>query len=356
MNYRQTSLMWACWLVASSGISAQGQNPCVNSGPFAGHVLHFDGVDDVATVPDSAALDLSYECTIEFWFRGQSAPTYARILNKGDGQNCDSNRAFDFSYHPGESNMTASFFLGSIGTCPWVFNFTGPNVPPEQWHHIAVTLSTPNSVCLMYVDGQLVTEINQLSNGGSIPGLPIRNTNHPLLIGGIPPYSISMGGEMDELRIWSVVRSQSQIQTNMLERVPLPQPSLAAYWRFDEGAGIVANDATTAHPAAISGATWLPTQAMSDCNKNALPDSCDIAEGTSADRNENGIPDECECEADVDGSGVVNVADLLLLIQLWGPCFNFVCGYADIAPPGGNHAVNVEDLLAVINAWGACPG
>jgi len=61
------------------------------------------------------------------------------------------------------------------------------------------------------------------------------------------------------------------------------------------------------------------------------------------------------CTADIDESGSVNVSDLLLVVQLWGPCFNFICAYADIAPPGGNHAVNVEDLLAVISAWGACP-
>ena len=31
-----------------------------------------------------------------------------------------------------------------------------------------------------------------------------------------------------------------------------------------------------------------------DCNSNSIPDECDIASGTSADLNQNGIPDECE--------------------------------------------------------------
>ncbi len=31
-----------------------------------------------------------------------------------------------------------------------------------------------------------------------------------------------------------------------------------------------------------------------DCNQNGIPDSCDIANGTSHDNNSNGIPDECE--------------------------------------------------------------
>jgi glucose/arabinose dehydrogenase len=38
-----------------------------------------------------------------------------------------------------------------------------------------------------------------------------------------------------------------------------------------------------------------PAAGPSDCNGNAIADSCDIAHGTSQDVNSNGVPDECEC-------------------------------------------------------------
>jgi len=58
------------------------------------------------------------------------------------------------------------------------------------------------------------------------------------------------------------------------------------------------------------------------------------------------------CCADINGSGCINVDDLLLVINGW----NFA-GSADIVPAcGGNGVVNVDDLLAVINAWGDCSG
>ena len=62
------------------------------------------------------------------------------------------------------------------------------------------------------------------------------------------------------------------------------------------------------------------------------------------------------CPADIApqplGDGIVNTADLLMLINSWGP----IAGPADIAPaPNGNLAVNTADLLMVINSWGACP-
>ncbi|MHC5114419.1 MAG: hypothetical protein ACYTGP_08340 [Planctomycetota bacterium] len=59
------------------------------------------------------------------------------------------------------------------------------------------------------------------------------------------------------------------------------------------------------------------------------------------------------CLADLSGNGMVDAADLLLLLAVWGPC-------AD--PPAecpedlsGNGEVDFADILEVIAAWGPCP-
>ncbi len=87
-----------------------------------------------------------------------------------------------------------------------------------------------------------------------------------------------------------------------------------------------------------------------DCNGNGILDSADIANGSSSDANGNGIPDECEsqCPADVTADNIVNTADLLAVINAWGPCA------ACAADVNGDGAVNTADLLAVINGWGPC--
>jgi DNA-binding beta-propeller fold protein YncE len=92
----------------------------------------------------------------------------------------------------------------------------------------------------------------------------------------------------------------------------------------------------------------------SDCNLNLVPDACDIASGTSADEDGDGVPDECaapppSCGADVDGSGAVDVDDLVRVILAWGPC--------DACPEDldGDGAVAVDDLVDVILSWGPCP-
>ena len=53
------------------------------------------------------------------------------------------------------------------------------------------------------------------------------------------------------------------------------------------------------------------------------------------------------CPGDVDGNGVVNTADLLILLGAWGS----PGGPADVNFDG---IVNTEDLLMLLGDWGAC--
>ncbi|MBL9149269.1 MAG: hypothetical protein JNM94_11300 [Phycisphaerae bacterium] len=86
-----------------------------------------------------------------------------------------------------------------------------------------------------------------------------------------------------------------------------------------------------------------------DCNENAIPDDCDIADGTSADANNNDIPDECEefvCVGDLDGDGTVGPTDLGTLLGAWG-----TRGAADL---NGDGTVDPTDLGILLGAWGGC--
>jgi hypothetical protein len=55
------------------------------------------------------------------------------------------------------------------------------------------------------------------------------------------------------------------------------------------------------------------------------------------------------CPADLNGDGMVAIADLLELLASWGPCAG--CD-ADI---DGDDEVSITDLLALLAAWGPCP-
>ena len=85
-----------------------------------------------------------------------------------------------------------------------------------------------------------------------------------------------------------------------------------------------------------------------DCNRNCIPDYQDIIDGTSLDENGNGKPDECDCTGDINGDGVVEVNDVMILIMEWGSTTSTLC---DLNQDG---VVEVNDLIILISAWGQC--
>ncbi|MCI0629032.1 MAG: hypothetical protein L0Y44_00065 [Phycisphaerales bacterium] len=91
-----------------------------------------------------------------------------------------------------------------------------------------------------------------------------------------------------------------------------------------------------------------------DCNSNGIFDLLDILTGAVADADNNGFADACEptCDGDFNGTGGVDIQDLLAVVNQWGACAALPapCS-ADFDFDG---SVDTADLLAMISAWGTC--
>jgi len=58
-----------------------------------------------------------------------------------------------------------------------------------------------------------------------------------------------------------------------------------------------------------------------DCDGDGVVDWCEISLGLEADLNGDGIPDSCQGPSyDLNGDGLVNGADLAIVLGQWGPC------------------------------------
>jgi hypothetical protein len=103
-----------------------------------------------------------------------------------------------------------------------------------QWHHIAVTWDGDEQT--IYVDGQVDI---WGTFGGDISG-PINPTEQSISLG----RTIQFGeprqyyeGQIDEVRIWDVVRTEAEIKSAMFQPLEGNEPRLKAYWPMDEATG-----------------------------------------------------------------------------------------------------------------------
>ena len=66
-----------------------------------------------------------------------------------------------------------------------------------------------------------------------------------------------LDGNLDELRIWSDIRTQSEIQSYMTKSLNGSENNLLGYWNFNEGSGSTLTDQTSNdNDGTINGAIW----------------------------------------------------------------------------------------------------
>jgi len=102
----------------------------------------------------------------------------------------------------------------------------------------------------------------------------------------------------------------------------------------------------------------LMVEWSADCNGDGVVDFGQIRSGFLSDSDHDGVPDCCEagtncnpCDADVDGSGFVDGADLTLVLNAWGS----TGGTGLNGDINGDSIVDGADLTELLNAWGPCP-
>lgn len=189
------------------------------------NALLFDGNEDYVTVGSDATLILTDSLTIEAWV----SPT-------GPGSGPDGAGGIVVNKE-GEYEL-ARFSDGTIrwalaNTNPgWVFVDTQHVIPENEWVHLAVVYDL--TTITTYANGDLV---HVLSGSGSIGDF------HPgeedFRIGGRQNQSQSFDGLIDEVRIWNVARTQSEIQVTMNDTLSAayyatPDSGLVGYWRLDK--------------------------------------------------------------------------------------------------------------------------
>ncbi|MEX1275436.1 MAG: FG-GAP-like repeat-containing protein [Bacteroidota bacterium] len=192
--------------------------------PGGGNALSFNGTDGYVSIPDQPSLRLTNNFTLEAWVYPTGSGNMT-ILDKG-------NYNYLFSLRP-NATTGLGFFTVNTG---WVYS--GGTVPLNQWSHVAVVVESGTGGVKFYLDGVLL-------GTATLPAAVVTN-NGEVNIGRQAPGNCNCNffhGQLDEVRIWNVARTDGDIQSSH-NRLLGPVSGLVANYRFDEGTGILANDAT----------------------------------------------------------------------------------------------------------------
>jgi len=205
------------------------------------HSLDFDGVDDYVNITANSAFNFTTPgFTIEAWIKPDVVTGSQNIFDKTDSAGSNGYRISLLN-----TGLRVTFWR-VVDIDSSVVSFTA-----GTWQHIAVVFDS-NQDIVIYKNGVLVETVSNSSN-------PISSLS-PQSIGraqktGSEGY---FDGLIDEVRIWNVARSATEIAENYNKRVSDNSAGLVGYWKFDQGSGTTAFDSsdTGADGTLINGTAW----------------------------------------------------------------------------------------------------
>jgi hypothetical protein len=190
------------------------------SGPTHGYI----------EIPSSSDLNPTGAFTFEAW---------VSISNTTSGEDCRSIAG---------KNYTQAWWLGqcNVGGQPTLRSYLGGHgskqggiIPRGVWTHVAVTYD--GATRRHYIDGELAASFAETG--------PLGTSTSPMRIGSDVSWQFSPTGSIDEVRVWNVARTTSQLRANINLPITAPQAGLVGLWRLNASA----SDSVGGHGGAVGG-------------------------------------------------------------------------------------------------------
>lgn len=217
--------------------------------------LSFDGADDNAYCNPSQLFNAT-KLTVEVWVKPKftivsgSSSNYGHelgtLIHNRPESIADPYTAQYYGWYLGFDYFYGYlvFTIGLGSSSPYVaLYYTNQTHWDPVWYHIAVTYDrtlTSGNV-RFYVNGSLDSQHDEYRSISYY-------SNSTLQIGALYNTIHAYGGLIDEVRLWNVARTGSQINDTM-QRILSPSetadPNLVGYWPLDEGTGSTSRDNST---------------------------------------------------------------------------------------------------------------
>jgi sortase (surface protein transpeptidase) len=196
-------------------------------GSVPGNALSFDGGNDFVPIANPT---LGGDFTIEFWMKTTQHgpgewldwPQGAGIVNGevmgavADFGTSLMGSKLGFGTGPTSSSLLRDYTIKSVS-----------DVNTGQWTHVAVTRSKNTGLIQLYINGVL--------ESSATAALGMLNSPPRLVLGAQQTENNFFKGSLDEVRIWTNVRTAAQIAANMRVASTGLESGLAALYNFDKG-------------------------------------------------------------------------------------------------------------------------
>ncbi len=225
-------------------------NPCRRG-------VHFDGVNDYLAVGQNNQA-LSGDLTISFWIKPDLLTGEQTLIFNG--------REFIIGLSNSQIRYKHSDdCCGYDNTVDLVFS---NNMELGKWTNISITRATANRTVSVYLNGNLV----QSQTYGGSSAQPGDNTSDLIFGGGKNGAWSNFKGVLDEIKIWSVVRTVDELKQDLVCYPVGTEPDLKAYYDFETGQPYGDNLAVTGFPnlASAYGAASVRNMAMSGTTSNVV--------------------------------------------------------------------------------------
>jgi Concanavalin A-like lectin/glucanases superfamily/Ig-like domain CHU_C associated/SprB repeat len=227
--------------------------------------LNFDGNNDYVALNSSYSSTGITEVTVEAWIK--TTKTTAQIIASYD-------RSDYWRFGVSSTGGGAGQVTWNLGTNAGILDMSSTGtVNDGNWHHVVGVYDNGNA--RIYIDG---VQDGSASLGTSI-GTGV--TRFGFIATGSETASFNgtqtisrFQGEIDEFRIWSVAKSQAEIQASMNSCLNGQVDGLFAYYSFQDVSGTTLSDVFSGQDGTIfnmNNADWLGNDYNFDCENCESP-------------------------------------------------------------------------------------
>lgn len=229
-----------------------------------GSGVYFDGGNDDVNIPDADRYSPTNTnaFTVTAWVRADVVNVAQQPVSKNAGSG---NQEWVIAL---TSSGTAGYLVYNTAVGGFLSAFSTDVLTAGQWYHMAFTVNLSDNTSFFYLNGI------QVASDSSTTGTLHSNGTAAVKFGESADNGNDMTGMVDEVKIYSYVRSTKQITEDMNAGHPAggsPIASSIIHWKLDEGNGTIANNSGS--DASLDGTTnsvaWqAPDALVTTCKVN----------------------------------------------------------------------------------------